>query len=87
MHHPHNTPASATRAPQNTVALGAGFGVGIVWIILAGTALWSSARGFSNARHDWGIAYGLVGVLLLAAGLAAMVGTWWHQTRVVGRDH
>jgi hypothetical protein len=86
MQHDHETSA-ASRAPQNTLALGAGFGIGIVWIILASMALWSSIRGFSNDRFDWGLAYGLVGVLLLAAGLAAMVGTWWHQTRVVGRGH
>jgi hypothetical protein len=87
MQHHHDSAAPASRAPQNVVALGAGFGIGIVWIILAGMALWSAMRGFTNDRYDWGIAYGLVGVLLLAAGLAAMIGTWWHQTRVVGREH
>ena len=75
------------RAPQNTVALAAGFGVGIIWVIMAVTALWSSARGYANERYDWGLVWAMIGVLLLAAGIAAMVGTWWHQTRVVGRDH
>jgi hypothetical protein len=72
--------------PQNTVALGAGFGIGILWLLMAATSLWSSARGYLNGRSDWGLAWGLVGILLLAAGVAAMVGTWWHQTRVL-RDH
>ena len=75
------------RAPQNTVALAAGFGVGIIWVIMAVTALWSSVRGYANERYDWGLVWAMIGVLLLAAGIAAMVGTWWHQTRVVGRDH
>ena len=67
--------------PQNTGALAAGFGIGILWVIMAITSLWSAARGFANDRSDWGLAWGLVGILLLAAGSAAMIGTWWHQTR------
>jgi hypothetical protein len=39
-----------------------------------------------NDRGDWALAWGLVGVLLLAAGLAAMIGTWYHQTRVAARS-
>ena len=74
--------------PQNVTALAAGFGIGIIWLVFAVTCLLSAARGFSNDRPDWGIGWGLVGLLLLAAGTAAMVGTWWHQTRVLGRsDH
>jgi len=71
----------AAKPPQNTLALGAGFGIGILWLLMAGTSLWSAARGFANDRSDWGVAWGLVGILLLAAGTAAMVGTWWHLTR------
>jgi hypothetical protein len=70
--------------PQNTAALAAGFGIGLLWIVMAASALWSSVRGYANQRLDWGLGWGLVGVLLLAAGLAAMIGTWWHQTRVLG---
>jgi hypothetical protein len=77
----------ATEGPQNTAALGAGFGVGIFWIVMALTALWSSVRGYANQRDDWGLAWALVGILLLAAGLAAMIGTWWHLTRVTDADH
>ena len=69
--------------PQNVSALAAGFGIGILWIVFALTCLISAARGFANGRSDWGVGWGLVGVLLLAAGIAAMVGTWWHQTRVL----
>jgi uncharacterized membrane protein len=71
--------------PQNTTALGVGFGIGIVWWIMGITSLWSSARGYANERYDWGLAWGLVGLLLLAAGTAAMVGTWRHLSRA--RDH
>jgi hypothetical protein len=69
--------------PQNVGALAFGFGLGIVWVILASLCLLSAARGYANGRLDWGLGWGLVGVLLLAAGIAAMVGTWWHQTRVL----
>lgn len=70
--------------PQNVVALAAGFGIGLLWVVFAVTCLISALRGFSNDRPDWGFAWGLVGLLLLGAGTAAMVGTWWHQTRVLG---
>lgn len=73
--------------PQNTAALGFGFGIGIFWWVMAVTALWSSARGYANERYDWGLAWGLVGALLLAAGTIAMVGTWWHLTRVSRQQH
>jgi hypothetical protein len=69
------------------MALGVGFGIGVLWLVMAATALWSAFRGYMNGRWDWGLAWALIGLLLLAAGLAAMIGTWWHQTRVVGRDH
>lgn len=78
---------AASRPPQNTTALVAGFGVGILWIVMAVTSLWSAARGYANDRSDWGLAWGLVGVLLLAAGIAAIVATWWHLTRVTAEDH
>jgi hypothetical protein len=79
------TTESTTRPPQNTTALGVGFGIGILWWLMAGTSLFSAARGYGNDRFDWGLTWGLIGVLLLAAGTASMVGTWWHLTRV--RDH
>lgn len=69
--------------PQNVSALAAGFGIGILWLVFAATCLISAARGFANDRPDWGFGWGLPGVLLLAAGIAAMVGTWWHLTRVL----
>ena len=76
----------ASRPPQNTLALGAGFGIGILWLLMAGTSLWSSFRGYANDRTDWGIAWGVVGILLLVAGIAAMFGTWWHLTRYGNHD-
>jgi hypothetical protein len=85
MHRTDDTDAAAP--PQNTVALGVGFGIGIIWILLGAASLWSALRGYLNARHDWGLAFGLVGLLLTAAGIAALVGTWWHQTRVLRRSH
>jgi hypothetical protein len=85
MQHDQQPRRTVARPPQNTVALGAGFGIGILWIIFAVMALSSSFRGYANDRYDWGLAWGLVGLLLLAAGLAAIIGTWWHQTRHASR--
>lgn len=72
--------ATTNEPPRNTVALGAGFGIGVLWVIMAGTSLWSSVRGYSNHRYDWGLAWGLIGLLLLAAGLISMIATWRHLT-------
>ncbi|CAN5890659.1 hypothetical protein BH23GEM9_BH23GEM9_01690 [soil metagenome] len=77
---------SSTRPPQNTAALGAGFGIGILLCAMAATSLYSAFRGYANDRYDWGLAWGLIGLLLLGAGTAAMVGTWWHLTRVRDDD-
>ena len=74
--------ARTIEPPRNTVALGAGFGIGLTWVLLGFTALWSAARGYANDRYDWGLAWGLIGLLILAAGVCAMVATWWHLTRV-----
>ena len=62
--------------------IGAGAIVGILWLIMAGTTIWSAVRGGMNGREDWALGWGLVGGLLLVAGIAAIVGSWWHETRV-----
>jgi len=68
--------------PRNTTALTVGFGVGILWLLMAATCFWSATRGYLNQRYDWGLLWGLVGLLLTAAGLGSIIGTWWHLTRV-----
>lgn len=65
----------------------AGATVGVLWIAMAVTCLVSSARGYAHGRLGWGLAWLLVGVLLLAAGTAALVGTWWHLNRVRKAAH
>ena len=65
------------------IAYAAGFGIGIVWILMASSTLWSAARGISHGRGDWALGWGLVGICLMIAGVAALVGTWWHQNRVL----
>lgn len=64
------------------LAFGAGFGIGILWIIISVRTLISAADGFANQRPDWGVGWGVVGILLLAAGVSAVVGTWWHDRMV-----
>jgi hypothetical protein len=49
-------------------------------------ALTKSFAGLNNHRPDYGLAWGLVGVLLLAAGTAAVIGTWWHNLRPAHHD-
>jgi hypothetical protein len=68
--------------PRNPGALATGFGIGILWLFMAGTCAWSAVRGYLNQRYDWALLWGLVGVLLVGAGLGAMIGTWWHLTRI-----
>ncbi|MEX0891984.1 MAG: hypothetical protein WEB88_07420 [Gemmatimonadota bacterium] len=74
------------RLPQHTAGLAAGFGIGILWLVMAATSLWSAWRGWANQRSDWALAWGLVGLLLAAAGIVAMVGTWRFQMRE-GPEH
>jgi len=74
--------ATPQQPPRNTAALGTGFGIGVFWLFMAFTSLWSAVRGYQNERHDWALIWALVGLLLMAAGIGAMVGTWWHLTRV-----
>jgi hypothetical protein len=71
-----------TRDIPRLAAIVPGFVIGVLWLAMAATALWSSARGYANDRSGWGLGWGLVGVLLLGAALAALVGTWWHNFRV-----
>lgn len=58
-----------------------GLAIGLLWLAMAFVTLASSLKGYANARSDWGLGWGLVGVFLLAGGLSALVGTWWHNTR------
>jgi hypothetical protein len=69
---------------EKSVRLGvaAGFVVGIIWIAMALTALWQSHWGSSAGRKDWALAWGLVGVLLLAAGVSAIAGALHHKNLV-----
>jgi len=62
--------------------MAAGTVVGLLWLAMAFGSLWASVRGYANDRLGWGLAWGLVGILLLAGGIAAIVGTWYHLNRV-----
>jgi hypothetical protein len=72
--------------PRN-VAQGIGFTIGVLWILMAASALWACFRGISLGRSDWAMGWGLVGGLLLVAGSAAIFGTWWHYNRVLTATH
>jgi hypothetical protein len=63
----------------NPLALAAGFGIGVLWIAMALWSWISAFRGFGDNRSDYGVIWAVVGTLLLGAGLAALIGTWWHQ--------
>ena len=78
--------ATHTHKP-NPIALAAGFGIGVLWIALALWCLISAKNGYGDGRADYGLVWSVVGVLLLAAGLAALVGTWWHQFGLPRRHH
>ena len=63
----------------NTLALAAGFGIGVGWIAMAIWCLAAAVKGYGNGRSDYGLIWSVTGVLLLGAGISALVGTWWHQ--------
>ena len=65
--------------------LGTGIVIGILWLVMGGTSIWSAMRGAANGREDWALAWGLVGGLLTIAALAALIGSWWHENRVHGQ--
>lgn len=75
-----------TRSIPKMMGAVPGFVIGVIWLAMAANALWGSMQGYANGRDDWGLGWGLVGFFLLAAGLSALVGTWWHHFRVK-RDH
>jgi uncharacterized membrane protein HdeD (DUF308 family) len=81
-HETHEDTGRTTQPPRNTVALGTGFIIGILWVIMGVVSLVSAARGYANHRYDWGLAWGLIGLLITAAGSISMIATWWHLTRV-----
>ena len=71
--------ATTESREPNKLALAAGFGIGVLWILMALWCLKSGIDGFSDSREDYGLVWSIVGVLLLGAGGAAIVGTYWHQ--------
>lgn len=78
---PRDSDAFMTRLAQIT-----GYGIGLLWSALGVLSLKSAADGFLYDRLDWGVGWGLVGILLLAAGVISLVGTWWHLNRVRPRS-
>ena len=71
-----------TQPTSRALAMLPGLVIGLLWLAMAAGTLWSSYQGYANGRSDWGLGWGLVGFFLTAAGLSALVGTWWHNTRV-----
>ncbi|MGQ0813798.1 MAG: hypothetical protein ACT4O1_04975 [Gemmatimonadota bacterium] len=63
----------------NKLALAAGFGIGAAWTAMALWCIAAGIEGFRAGRSDYGLIWTVVGVLLLGAGGAAAIGTWWHQ--------
>lgn len=71
-----------TRNISRTFAMVPGLVVGVLWVVAALGVLWVASRGAAHDESGWVLGFGLVGTLLLAAGGAALIGTWWHNTRV-----
>jgi hypothetical protein len=76
-----------TKPFPRALAVIPGLIIGVLWLAMAAAVLWTSARGYANHRSDWGLGWAIVGFFLLAAGIAALVGTWWHNFRVTRRHH
>ncbi|HUG00425.1 MAG TPA: hypothetical protein VML95_01040 [Longimicrobiales bacterium] len=71
---------------NRSAVMAVGGGVGLLWIAMAALSLLSAVQGLQNDRFDWFMGWGLVGVLLLIAGAAALVGTWNHLYRVLREE-
>jgi hypothetical protein len=71
----------------NRLAVAVGFGIGLAWIAMALFTLARAKTGFGYSRPDYGLAWSLAGVLLLAAGVSAVIGTWWHVLRAHPENH
>ena len=76
-----------TRSISSAAGAIPGYVIGVLWLAMAGSALWTSYRGYAHARSDWGLGWGIVGVFLLAAAIVALIGTWWHHARVKKVHH
>lgn len=63
-----------------------GGGIGLLWIAMGAWSLASAIEGWRNDRFDWLMGWGLVGGLLLLAGVAAAAGTWNHLYRVLREE-
>lgn len=73
----------AVEKRRSMVAWASGIIVGLLWIAMALACIVSGLQGYGNDRGDWGLAWTLIGTLLLVAGIAAIAGTWWHQQHVL----
>ncbi|MEN8376412.1 MAG: hypothetical protein ABFS34_13275 [Gemmatimonadota bacterium] len=71
---------------SKSAVMAVGGGIGFLWVALAVLSSMSAIQGLQNDRFDWFMGWGLVGVLLFIAGLAALVGTWNHLYRVLRED-
>ena len=71
----------------NKLALATGVGIGIAWVAMALYMLVHAFSGIGDSRPDYGLAWGLAGVLLLAGGISSLVGTWWHVVRAPTAEH
>lgn len=70
-----------TRPTPRTIATIPGLVIGALCLAMGIAAVWTSAAGYANHRAGWGLGWGIVGFFLVAAGLAALIGTWWHNSR------
>ena len=71
--------ASDFHSEPNKAVVAIGFGIGVIWLAMALWCLVYGIKGYANQRTDYGLAWCVVGVLLLGAALSALIGTWWHQ--------
>jgi biotin transporter BioY len=76
-----------TRSISSLAGALPGYLVGLLWLAMAAAVIWTAARGHANGRSDWALGWGLVGFFLTAAALSALIGTWWHHSRVKKHHH
>ena len=58
-----------------------GFGVGVLYLIIAFGAFRKSSAGWAADHSDLGFWWGVIAALLTIAALGALIGTWIHTSR------
>lgn len=73
-------------AAERMVGMAAGFGAGVLLLVLAGTAAVAASSWSDVGRSGAVVGYSITAFFLTLAGIGALAGTWNHVFRVIPGD-